>query len=476
MRNFAGLFRKKKYRSIAKKYEFNAILRRNIPMLPPDFIDSMCEQMGAEADDLFRALQTEPPTSIRLNTKMDVLTFDCDTSEVPWHEDGYYLSSRPQFTLDPLFHAGCYYVQEASSMFVQQALEQYVPRESVVLDLCAAPGGKSTLISEFLGGEGLLLSNEVVRQRVFILSENIQKWGNGNTVVTHNTAAEYGEHCPNLFDCIVVDAPCSGEGMFRKDMQAREEWSSQGVRMCAERQRSILQDVWNALKPNGILIYSTCTFNRLEDEQNALWIASELGADILPLDYDPAWGISESGAGYHFYPHKAKGEGFYICVLRKRDAAFAPFKPRPPKRASEPVVGEKEMRQWLLHPEHWALRRNDRFTTAYPVRYKELIDCLSGCLTCISTGFGLSEERGKSLVPQHSLSMAKDLRQDAFPRLALTRENALSYLRTEALGVVEGLPMGILLLTYEGVPLGFAKNVGSRLNNLYPNEWRIRKL
>lgn len=185
-------------------------------MLPIDFIDSMRQQLGAEADDLFRALETESPTSIRLNSKMDVLTFDCDTEEVPWHLDGYYLSVRPQFTLDPLFHAGCYYVQEAASMFVQQALEQYVSRDSIVLDLCAAPGGKSTLVSEYLGDEGLLFANEVVRQRVFVLSENVQKWGNGNTVVTHNMPAEYGEQCANLFDCILVDAPCSGEGMFRK--------------------------------------------------------------------------------------------------------------------------------------------------------------------------------------------------------------------------------------------------------------------
>ena len=194
-------------------------------MLPVEFIESMHQQLGAEAELLIRALETAPVTSIRLNNKIDVLTFDCDTDEVPWHVDGYYLSERPAFTLDPLFHAGCYYVQEASSMFLQQALEQYVDPSSIVLDLCAAPGGKSTLISEYLGRFGLLVSNEVVRQRVFILSENIQKWGNGNTVVTHNTAEEYGERCRHLFDCMVVDAPCSGEGMFRKDEQARAEWS-----------------------------------------------------------------------------------------------------------------------------------------------------------------------------------------------------------------------------------------------------------
>ena len=336
-------------------------------MLPVDFIESMHQQLGNEARQLVQALETEPVTSIRLNTKLDVLTFDCDTDEVPWHVDGYYLSERPQFTLDPLFHAGCYYVQEASSMFVQQALEQYVDTSSIVLDLCAAPGGKSTLISEYLGADGLLLSNEVVRQRVFILSENIQKWGNGNTVVTHNTAAELGERCKHLFDCVLVDAPCSGEGMFRKDEQARSEWSLRAVKQCAERQRSILMDIWDALKPGGILIYSTCTFNEEENEKNMEWAAETLGANILPLDYELSWGITESSVGYHFYPHKAKGEGFYICVLRKNnDEPLDAARIKAPKK--ETPIAHPEympvMRSWLQHPDDWAIRYYDRFATA----------------------------------------------------------------------------------------------------------------
>ncbi|MBO5619887.1 MAG: rRNA cytosine-C5-methyltransferase [Paludibacteraceae bacterium] len=448
-------------------------------MLPVDFIESMRVQLGQEAELLLRALETEPVTSIRLNSKLDVLTFECDTDEVPWHIDGYYLSERPQFTLDPLFHAGCYYVQEASSMFIQQALEQYIDSSSVVLDLCAAPGGKSTLISEYLGADGLLVANEVVRQRVFVLSENIQKWGNGNTVVTHNTPEEFGERCRHLFDCILVDAPCSGEGMFRKDEQARSEWSLQTVRMCAERQRSILMDVWDALKPGGILLYSTCTFNEEENEKNVNWIAEVLGADVLPLDYDPSWGITEGQVGYHFYPHKTKGEGFYLCVLRKNsNEELQPVKMKT-KDAGQKANPHPEylpvMRSWLQHPDDWAIRYTDRFATAYPLKYKELIDWFSTRLTCISTGFGLGEERGRGIAPQHSLSMLKDLRKEAFPMVALTREQALSYLRTEALNLTD-VPLGLLLLTYEGVPLGFAKNVGNRQNNLYPNEWRIRHL
>ena len=446
-------------------------------MLPIDFIHSMQQQLGAaDAERLFHALEGEPVTSIRLNDKIDELTFDADTGEVPWNEDGYYLSTRPQFTLDPLFHAGCYYVQEASSMFLQQVLEQFVEPDSIVLDLCAAPGGKSTLISQYLGDEGLLISNEVVRQRVFILSENIQKWGNGNTVVTHNQPVDFGERLPNLFDCMLIDAPCSGEGMFRKDPDAIAEWSKTNVRLCADRQRTIVEDAWDALKPGGILIYSTCTFNRTENEHNALWIAEELGADVLDIGFDPAWGITEGHPGYHFYPHKTRGEGLYICAFRKHGECLNPFRvPKSKQPASKPIEQENILRGWLLHPDHWVMRQQDRFITAYPQKYKELIEYLTTQFICISYGVGIGEQRGKTMAPQHPLAMVKDLKADAFPQAELPLEQALSYLRTEAI-TVTGKPTTFLLVTYRHVPLGFVKNVGNRCNNMYPKEWRIRKL
>ena len=446
-------------------------------MLPIDFIESLHSQMSPEeVQQLCQALETEPVVSIRLNDKIDYLTFDADTEEVPWHVDGYYLSRRPQFTLDPLFHAGCYYVQEASSMFLGEVLNQYVKRDSIVLDMCAAPGGKSTLISQYLGEEGLLVSNEVVRQRVFVLSENIQKWGNGNTVVTHNYAADFGNKLQNLFDCILVDAPCSGEGMFRKDAGAVEEWSPKNVQECVARQCEILDDVWDALKPGGVLIYSTCTFNQEENEQNVKWIIEELGAELLPIAYDPTWGIVEGNPGYHFYPHKVKGEGLYMCALRKLGAPAAFRMPRSKVQAPKiKVDGEAEMRTWLKHPDRWVIRQQDRFMSAYPAKYKELIEYISTQFICISTGFGIGELRGKGVAPQHSLAMLKDLNKQAFVCADLTLEQALAYLRNEAL-VLEGVAQGMVLVTYDGVPLGFVKNVGNHCNNLYPKEWRIRKL
>lgn len=454
----------------------------NWRMLPTDFIENLHNQLSEmEVQKLCQALESTPVTSIRLNDKIDCLTFDCDTDEVPWHEDGYYLSERPQFTLDPLFHAGCYYVQEASSMFVEHVLQQYLSRQSVVLDLCAAPGGKSTLISQYIGEEGLLISNEVVRQRVFILSENIQKWGNGNTVVTHNQPADFGTHLPNVFDCILVDAPCSGEGMFRKDEGAIVEWSEANVQACAARQRNILEDVWDALRPGGLLIYSTCTFNHWENEENAQWIADTLGADILPVNIHPSWGIAEGKPGYHFYPHKTRGEGFYLCALRKHSFAnevVRPLEKRLPKFKPQPkqaVEQQEVMKKWLQHPEKWVMRQQDRFITAYPAKYKDLIDILNKQFICISTGFGLCELRGKQPVPQHALSMAKDFRKEAFVNVELSLDQALAYLRNEAI-VLPNTPTEVLLMTYQNVPLGFVKNVGNHCNNLYPKEWRIRKL
>ncbi len=442
-------------------------------MLPLDFIDIMESQMGLELDSFCRSMQQEPVVSVRINDKSDLsLPW---AGRVPWCEDGWYLSERPQFTLDPLLHAGCYYVQEASSMFIEHILNTFLTPDSIVLDLCAAPGGKSTLISQWLGDEGLLVSNEVVRQRVFILSENIQKWGNGNTVVTHNPARDFGERLPNMFDCVLVDAPCSGEGMFRKDKNAIDEWSLRNVDMCATRQQEILMDVWDTLKPGGLLIYSTCTFNRKEDEDNARFIQDRLGAELLHVPIEKEWGITET-VGYHFYPHKVRGEGFYVAVFRKHEEPYQPLKIRGEKKKNAVSVEcEEELRTWLSHPEQWALRQEDRFSLAYPMKYKELIDFLGTRLTCISTGFGVGEMRGKSPSPQHALAMAKDFKAEPFRTVELDTDSALKYLRCEAIALPEQ-PFGVLLLTYNGVPLGFAKNIGNHCNNLYPKEWRIRVL
>ena len=239
-----------------------------------------------------------------------------------------------------------------------------------------------------------------------------------------------------------------------------------------------MQDVWDALRPGGLLIYSTCTFNPWENEENVEWIAETLGADILPVNTHPSWGITEGHPGYHFYPHKTKGEGFYLCALRKQGQDNRSLDKRLPKvkiPAAQPVEQAQVIRNWVQHPERWVLRQQDRFIVAYPSKYKDLVDILSKQFICISTGFGICELRGKYPMPQHTLSMTKDFRQEAFKSAELSLEQALSYLRNEAI-TLPNMPTEVILVKYEGVPLGFVKNVGNHCNNLYPKEWRIRKL
>ena len=315
--------------------------------LPASFIDYTRALLGDEEyDKLAVAIQQEPPVSIRLNdgklkiengkcrivpqagciTDFQLSAFNFEFNQVPWSSEGFYLDERLTFTFDPLFHAGCYYVQEASSMFVEQVLRQYVTGPVKMLDLCAAPGGKSTHARSVLPEGSLLVANEVIRNRSQILAENLTKWGHPDVVVTNNDPADFSA-LPSFFDVILTDVPCSGEGMFRKDSVAVEEWSPENVEICWQRQRRIIADVWPSLKPGGILIYSTCTYNTKEDEENVRWIQQEFGAESLAVDIREEWNITgnllcgESASVYHFFPHKTKGEGFFLSVLRKPETA-----------------------------------------------------------------------------------------------------------------------------------------------------------
>ena len=293
-----------------------------MPNLPSEFIERTRQLMGeAECNALCRALQADEPVSIRTNTGKNAPA-PPQAHPVPWTDNGFYLNRRPAFTFDPLFHAGFYYVQEAASMFIAQAVRRYVNRPVVMLDLCAAPGGKSTLVRNCLPQESLLVANEVMRARSQVLAENLIKWGNPEVIVTNNDPADFSR-LEERFDVILTDVPCSGEGMFRKDDRAISEWSSEGVELCWKRQRRIVADIWPCLKQGGILIYSTCTFNREENEDNVAWIASTLGAEVLPVDTETEWGITGNLTGedfpvYRFLPHHTSGEGLFVAVLRKK--------------------------------------------------------------------------------------------------------------------------------------------------------------
>jgi 16S rRNA C967 or C1407 C5-methylase (RsmB/RsmF family)/NOL1/NOP2/fmu family ribosome biogenesis protein len=423
--------------------------------LPEAFISRTKDIIGEEWPEFEQALNEESPTSIRLNPwKMDG-EYPVETS-VSWASNAFYLDSRPSFTLDPLFHAGCYYVQEASSMFLEYFIQKYISEPVKVLDLCAAPGGKSTQLISVLPEGSLLVANEVIRSRARILSENLIKWGNPNTFVTNNDPSDIGR-LAGYFDVIVSDVPCSGEGMFRKDPAAVSEWSVNNVRLCAERQRRIVADVWSALKPEGILIYSTCTYNREENEDNIDWICRELGAEKLE---EP----------HRFWPHKTKGEGFFMAAVRKLQGTG--YRMQGVRQSS--FVASKFRCPYVLGGDFVNWQENNIFIAIPSVCYDDY-HLLKKHLKMVSAGLALGEIKGKDFIPAHALAMSNALPKNAFPDWESDKETALKYLRKETLqNIPSHLPKGYILVKYQNHPLGFIKNIGTRANNLYPQEWRIR--
>lgn len=480
--------------------------------LPSSFTDYTCALLGTENyGKLVAALEQEQPVSIRLNgSKLSPglqESLRASFGQVPWAASGYYLPKRPTFTFDPLFHAGCYYVQEASSMFVEQALRQCVVQKPVVmLDLCAAPGGKSTHARSLLPAGSLLVANEVIRNRSQILAENLTKWGHPGVVVTNNDPADFAP-LGGFFDVILTDVPCSGEGMFRKDPVAVGEWSPENVEICWQRQRRILSDIWHCLKPGGLLIYSTCTYNAKEDEENVRWIRDEFGAEVLPLEVSAEWNITgnllagESFPVYRFLPYKTMGEGFFLAVLRKpaseEDGAEAR---RPQEQWAEPAgrkggkhsdKGRKatakgakvpelskerftEVRGWLTASEEYEFILNGNSVGAFPKSHLEELSALRSSLRIVQAGVDVAELKGRDVLPAHGLAMSTALNPSAFAREEVGYEQAVAYLRKEAVTLSATAPRGIVLLTYKQIPLGFVKNIGNRANNLYPQEWRIR--
>jgi 16S rRNA C967 or C1407 C5-methylase (RsmB/RsmF family) len=382
--------------------------------LPADFVAETRRIMGEERYNRFvGAFYEEAPTSIRVNPRIAIdhgpWTIDHSDSQVPWCSEGYYLADRPQFTFDPLLHAGCYYVQEASSMFVTHVLRQSGDCPQSALDLCAAPGGKSTALRSVLPADCVLISNEPMGNRAQILLENVTKWGAPNHIVTNNYPRDFRK-AKLKFDFILCDVPCSGEGMFRKDPNAISEWSAQNVEKCWQLQREIVADAWECLNPGGLLIYSTCTYNTKENEENIRWILDTYDAQVLDIPVDSSWNITGSLLdGFHepvyrFIPGITRGEGLFVCALRKAGSS----EPKP--------FNAKKLQLKVLEAE---FEKSD---------------------VCVDVDFA----------------------------------EALKYLRGEALVLPPDTPRGIVTITYQGQPLGPVKNIGKRANNLYPKAWRIK--
>jgi len=454
--------------------------------LPAAFIARTAALIGAaETEKLCRALNAPPSVSLRLNPAKaqgiaEILDgFPVKAEAVPWCAGGFYLAERPSFTIDPAFHAGAYYVQEASSMFVAQAIGSIDAPVRCVLDLCAAPGGKSTLWRSLLPDGTLLVANEPLRQRANILAENMAKWGHPDVCVTNAYPADFAP-LGGFFDVVATDVPCSGEGMFRKDEDARREWSEANVALCAERQFKIVSEVWPALREGGYLVYSTCTFNREENEDNVQRICRELGAEVIALPVASSWGITGDTTGqglpvYHFFPHRVRGEGFFLALLRK--TAPVAISHRRHTRAVKwaTATGARVVTAWLRDTDDFKIFCFDE-THLAAVRQSLLADVLrlAASVRTLAVGIPLAEVRGHKYIPLTELALSTVLHPAAFPIVELTREEALAYLHREALILPSSVPRGYVLATYGGYALGFLNNIGTRANNLYPAEWRIR--
>lgn len=484
--------------------------------LPEEFVELMEASVGKEASGIFiERYNTSGSgvTSIRLNQPklVGVNCGICEGAErVKWCSNGYYLNSRPVFTLDPLFHAGAYYVQEASSMFAEVALQMIsadsgkdMAQEKLrVLDLCAAPGGKSTHIASLISGESLLVSNEVIRSRAVVLADNMAKWGCENVVVTNNDPRDF-DKLSGYFDIVFADAPCSGEGMFIKEPQSINEWSIANVELCAARQRRILQDVWPAVAPGGYLVYSTCTFNHLENDSNLQFILDELGADIVReasvLDaIEGAKVLRTKSGGYQFVPGLVEGEGQFFAVVRKASgdgpAAFgesgklkrAGRENRGGKEKKNSKNGKGDSKNMLKGFRYLPVADYDftligEIVKAYPKPLADDIKFVECALKIVSSGIAVATLKGKDYIPHSDFAlqkvMATMVAENRVPAgisvVETDRETALKFLAKEPVVFPEA-PMGYLLIAYQGLGLGFVKNLGNRTNNLLPMARRIR--
>lgn len=343
---------------------------------------------------------------------------------VPWCPDGEYLSERKQFTFDPAFHQGLYYVQDPSSMAISAVIASLgLDRPIVYLDACAAPGGKTTAAIDALPAGSFIVANEADPTRAAVLDENLMKWGYADVAITVGQAQKLAKLPTGCFDIIAADVPCSGEGMMRKDHKAVEQWTPGLVRACAALQMEIIEAVWTLLRPGGYLIYSTCTFSRNENEDNVNRICTELGAEQLPLPDMPG---TVNG---HFYPHLVRGEGLYIALLKKH--------------------GNEHSARRLTEKELAKATRLLRFGS---------ID---------------TEPKGKEMIPSHALALRADFDPRRYNTIDVDRETALHFLHRDAVTLPADIPRGLTLLTYGDRPLGWVNNLGNRANNLLPKHLRI---
>jgi 16S rRNA C967 or C1407 C5-methylase (RsmB/RsmF family)/NOL1/NOP2/fmu family ribosome biogenesis protein len=455
---------------------------------PPDFISTLQRLPGFKLDDFLEAHEKPAPVSIRVNPAkpIDPVAYfsNCNSSRIPWTTNGWYLSERPSFTLDPLFHSGSYYVQEAGSMFLEQAISTILQHNQIhaILDLCAAPGGKSTHLHELLPKDSIIVSNEVIKTRQHILMENWVKWGAKNVMVTGNDPKDF-QRLPDYFDAIVVDAPCSGSGMFRKDPDAIGHWSVMNVNHCAQRQERILEDVLPALKPGGFIVYSTCSYAPEENEEMLDKMMERYNLESVNIQLDPFWGITETrsakfgGFGYRCYPHLCKGEGFFLTLLKKSAdhnlsiPYKADHKKSPKSKNDLPVEVKNSWPDWLNVEEGEVIMKWKDQLLVMNKNLANQLPFLQQQLYIRAAGIDVGEVGLKDFIPHHGIAMG-GLLPDSFPRLGLNLDQSLQLLRHQHVEL-ETDARGWMLMCHQQHSISLVKLLPNRINNYYPRDWRI---
>jgi len=449
-------------------------------LFPQNFLQKLSGSPGFNAENFTKAHQIPAsPTSIRLNPfKPSSIKGD---QPVPWCVDGYYLDTRPSFTFDPLFHAGCYYVQEASSMFIDHILKHINQTHSdsiKVLDLCASPGGKSTLINSALKSTDLLVANEIIKTRVPVLSDNMNRWGTSNSIVTNNDPKDFGR-LKGFFDIILVDAPCSGSGMFRKDPAAMNEWSEGNVNLCHQRQERILADVYPALKEDGYLIYSTCSYSMEENEDILDWLCAEFELESIRIPIDSEWGIVESQStqkqawGYRFYPDKVKGEGLFAACLQKKESSgeVSNTKYKDHQKANFKEIDL--VKPYIKEPDNYYYFKINDDWLAIDREHRHSLGILQQYFYLKKSGVRIGKLAGRDLIPDHELALSLIVNKDRFLQTELTKDQAIQYLQRADITGLATTDKGWSLMNFEGHALGWAKLLPNRINNYYPKEIRI---
>lgn len=449
--------------------------------LPLPFLSSISNCCGFDKEAFIKAHQIDSPTSIRINPfKPAILNFDLD-KKVLWNENGFYLNERPNFTHDLLFQAGCYYVQEAGSMFIQHALLSCVDfnKQLIALDICAAPGGKSTLLNSLLNTESVLVSNEVSKPRAEVLSQNTAKWGTSNVIVTNNDPTAFST-IEAVFDVIVVDAPCSGSGLFRKQHDAIDEWSVDNVNLCAQRQKRILADIAGSLANNGVLLYSTCSYSEKENEEITDWLVEEFNLESIKIPFQKEWGIVETNAkntqayGYRFYPDKTKSEGFFCSVFVKKnnEESYRSTKKNKYETFSDIKPKEKEFFvNWIKNVnEHVIIKFKDDYllTNALAVDFINKYTHLY--LKKVGTTIGSLIKN--DVIPHHDLAMSIH-KNEQIKTHESDYDEAIRFMKKENFKI--DCVNGWILITFNNLGLGWIKQLGNRFNNYLPNEFRIIK-